>query len=61
MAYKQNNLLQILNEKMFCAGPVRLIFCGGMAGVCLWCATFPADVIKSRIQVCSHFMYNFKH
>lgn len=32
-------------------GPVRLIFCGGMAGVCLWCATFPADVIKSRIQI----------
>lgn len=33
------------------AGAVGLIFSGGMAGVCLWLAIFPADVIKSRIQV----------
>ncbi|XP_068718938.1 mitochondrial ornithine transporter 1-like [Montipora capricornis] len=32
-------------------GPLRLIFCGGMAGVSFWCSTFPADVIKSRIQI----------
>ncbi|XP_078371292.1 mitochondrial ornithine transporter 1-like [Oculina patagonica] len=32
-------------------GAVRLIFSGGMAGVSLWVAIFPADVIKSRIQV----------
>ena len=33
------------------AGAVGLIFSGGMAGVSLWLAIFPADVIKSRIQV----------
>lgn len=35
-------------------GPLRLIFCGGMAGVSLWVAVFPADVIKSRIQILTH-------
>ena len=24
---------------------------GGMAGITLWCVVFPADVIKSRLQV----------
>lgn len=32
-------------------GAVRLTFCGGIAGVSLWIAIFPADVIKSRIQI----------
>lgn len=36
---------------IFFAGAVRLIFCGGIAGVSLWIAVFPADVIKSRIQI----------
>ena len=44
----------ILNRHYQCvtfAGPLRTIFCGGMAGVSLWIAIFPADVVKSRIQV----------
>ncbi|KAG7176636.1 mitochondrial ornithine transporter 1-like [Homarus americanus] len=32
-------------------GPVKTMFCGGIAGVILWVAIFPADVVKSRIQV----------
>ena len=32
-------------------GPVSLAFAGGIAGVCLWTAIFPADVVKSRVQV----------
>jgi len=32
-------------------GAVGEIICGGMAGVCLWTAVFPADVIKSHAQV----------
>lgn len=32
-------------------GAVQLTFCGGIAGVSLWIAIFPADVIKSRIQI----------
>lgn len=44
----------------FCfTGPLRLIFCGGMAGVSLWIAVFPADVIKSRIQVRLYITNNF--
>ena len=35
----------------FFVGAVQLTFCGGIAGVSLWIAIFPADVIKSRIQV----------
>jgi len=26
------------------------MFAGGMAGVCCWCASYPQDVIKSRMQ-----------
>jgi len=37
------------------AGAAGLIFSGGMAGVSLWLAIYPADVIKSRIQVPLHF------
>ncbi|KAK3893061.1 hypothetical protein Pcinc_003107 [Petrolisthes cinctipes] len=32
-------------------GPAKTMLCGGIAGVVLWVAIFPADVIKSRIQV----------
>ena len=32
-------------------GFARTLFCGGVAGVVLWTAIFPADVAKSRIQV----------
>lgn len=33
------------------SGPVKVIISGGVAGVALWTAVFPADVVKSRIQV----------
>ncbi|XP_076468301.1 mitochondrial ornithine transporter 1-like [Babylonia areolata] len=32
-------------------GAVRTVVCGGVGGVALWVAIFPADVCKSRIQV----------
>ncbi|SPP89240.1 mitochondrial ornithine transporter 1 isoform X1 [Drosophila guanche] len=32
-------------------GPLRTMVAGAIGGVCLWTSTFPADVIKSRIQV----------
>ncbi|XP_034481797.1 mitochondrial ornithine transporter 1 [Drosophila innubila] len=32
-------------------GPFRTMVAGAVGGVCLWTSTFPADVIKSRIQV----------
>ncbi|XP_068158927.1 mitochondrial ornithine transporter 1 [Drosophila tropicalis] len=32
-------------------GPLRTMIAGAFGGVCLWTSTFPADVIKSRIQV----------
>lgn len=32
-------------------GPVKTMVCGGIAGIALWVAIFPADVVKSRIQV----------
>lgn len=34
-------------------GPVRTIISGGIGGVALWTAIFPADVVKSRVQVAS--------
>ena len=30
----------------------RLALAGGLAGCCFWTAIFPADVVKSRVQVC---------
>lgn len=30
---------------------MRTMIAGAVGGVCLWTSTFPADVIKSRIQV----------
>lgn len=32
-------------------GPLRTMVAGGIGGMCLWLVAFPADVIKSRIQV----------
>ena len=32
-------------------GALRTIIAGGLGGVSLWVAIFPADVIKSRVQV----------
>ncbi|KAL3878379.1 hypothetical protein ACJMK2_030770 [Sinanodonta woodiana] len=32
-------------------GALRTVLCGGIGGVSLWVAIFPADVVKSRIQV----------
>ena len=32
-------------------GLLGTMFAGGMAGVTLWSVIFPADVIKSRLQV----------
>ncbi|KAI8797807.1 mitochondrial ornithine transporter 1 [Biomphalaria glabrata] len=32
-------------------GALKTVICGGLAGVGLWVAIFPADVVKSRIQV----------
>ncbi|KAK3799352.1 hypothetical protein RRG08_063491 [Elysia crispata] len=32
-------------------GPLRTIICGGVGGVSLWVLIFPADVVKSRVQV----------
>ncbi|XP_063079461.1 mitochondrial basic amino acids transporter [Engraulis encrasicolus] len=28
----------------------KLLFCGGMSGICSWISTYPVDVIKSRLQ-----------
>ncbi len=33
------------------AGAVTTMLCGGFGGVAFWLAIFPADVIKSRVQV----------
>ncbi|OQR76569.1 carnitine-acylcarnitine carrier protein-like [Tropilaelaps mercedesae] len=32
-------------------GPVKTIVAGGVGGICLWVSIFPADVIKSRMQI----------
>ncbi|KAK2142709.1 hypothetical protein LSH36_922g02023 [Paralvinella palmiformis] len=37
-------------------GALKTIVCGGMGGVAFWTATFPADVVKSRIQVSGNKM-----
>lgn len=34
-----------------CLGPFRTALAGGIGGMALWAAIFPADVIKSRMQV----------
>jgi len=35
------------------SGPLRTIVSGGIGGVALWVAIFPADVVKSRVQIAS--------
>lgn len=35
-------------------GVLRTAFCGGLGGVAFWVSIFPADVVKSRVQVDSH-------
>lgn len=35
-------------------GILKTAFCGGLGGVSLWMAIFPADVVKSRIQIDSN-------
>lgn len=32
---------------------MRTIISGGVGGVALWVAIFPADVVKSRVQIAS--------
>ena len=32
-------------------GPLKTMLCGGFGGVALWASIFPADVVKSRVQV----------
>jgi len=36
---------------VFSPGPLRTIVAGGFGGVALWVAIFPADVVKSRVQI----------
>jgi solute carrier family 25 (mitochondrial ornithine transporter) member 2/15 len=35
-------------------GVLSTAFCGGLGGVSLWISIFPADVVKSRVQVDSN-------
>ncbi|XP_030381848.1 mitochondrial ornithine transporter 1 [Scaptodrosophila lebanonensis] len=44
-------LLRKQNQSKDEIGAVRTMLAGAVGGVCLWTSTFPADVIKSRIQV----------
>lgn len=37
-------------------GPLRTVVAGGVAGVTLWTIIFPADVVKSRLQVAPHLL-----
>ena len=41
----------IENKFKYIAGPLRTMACGALAGVSLWIAVFPTDVVKSRVQV----------
>lgn len=31
--------------------PIQTALCGGLGGVSFWVSVFPADVIKSRVQI----------
>lgn len=42
-----------VNNSLFFAGILPLMFSGGFGGACLWLVTFPLDCVKSRIQVYS--------
>ncbi|XP_025085408.1 mitochondrial ornithine transporter 1-like isoform X2 [Pomacea canaliculata] len=45
------HLLTPAGKKKDEIGALRTVVCGGIGGVSLWVAIFPADVCKSRIQV----------
>jgi len=45
------DLLRKADQSKDDIGPIRTVFSGGMAGVTLWTIIFPADVVKSRLQV----------
>lgn len=32
-------------------GPFTTAFCGGLGGISYWLSVFPADVVKSRVQI----------
>jgi solute carrier family 25 ornithine transporter 2/15 len=36
---------------IFPAGPLRTMIAGAVGGIVFWIVIFPADVVKSRIQV----------
>ena len=42
-------------------GLLGTMFAGGMAGVTLWSVIFPADVIKSRLQVSESVSDSFRY
>lgn len=39
------------NQKKDEIGLLRTMAAGAVGGICLWTAIFPADVIKSRVQI----------
>lgn len=39
------------NQKKDDIGLMRTMVAGSVGGVCLWTSIFPADVIKSRVQI----------
>jgi len=48
---------QLFSEKFFknnFLGILKTAFCGGLGGVAFWVSIFPADVVKSRVQVDSN-------
>jgi len=52
LAYESTrDLLRAPGQTKDDIGPVKTIVAGGMAGVALWTVIFPADVVKSRLQV----------
>ena len=52
MAYEATrHLLTPVGKTKDEIGPMRTVVAGGVAGVTLWTIIFPADVVKSRLQV----------
>ena len=52
MAYEATrHLLTPVGKTKDEIGPLRTVVAGGVAGVTLWTIIFPADVVKSRLQV----------
>lgn len=37
--------------------PLKVLFAGGMAGICNWLVAIPADVLKSRLQIAPEGTY----